>query len=66
MVNIMATKEENVAAVVILAEAKNKAKIIEQGNSEEVADAYAVINRNQVINAVTQIYDLIEEAGLLK
>lgn len=62
----MATKEENVAAVVILAEAKNKAKLMEQGNSEEVADAYAVINRNQVINAVTQIYDLIEEAGLLK
>ena len=66
MVKIMATKEENIETLLALAEAKNKEVVLANGKSEEVADAYTVINRDSVLNAITQIYDLIEEAGLLK
>ena len=62
----MATKEENIETLLALAEAKNKEVVLANGKSEEVADAYTVINRDSVLNAITQIYDLIEEAGLLK
>lgn len=62
----MSTKEENIALLVNLAQSKNKETSLAQGMSEEVADAYAIINKQQVINAVTQVYDLIDEAGLLK
>ena len=59
------SREEDIAKLVALASSKNKAIGLEQGQSEEVADAYAVINRDSVTKAVTQIYDLIVEAGLL-
>ena len=65
MVGENMSREEDIAKLVALASSKNKAIGLEQGQSEEVADAYAVINRDSVTKAVTQIYDLIVEAGLL-
>jgi hypothetical protein len=61
----VATREEHIATLVDLATSKNKANSLASGQSEEVANAYAVINRDTVTKAVAQIYDLIVEAGLL-
>lgn len=62
----MSTKEENIATLLALAEVKNKELVLSSGASEEIADAYTVINRDKVVSAITQIYELVEEVGLLK
>lgn len=62
----MMEKEQVIEVLANLVNEKEKANGLAQGLSEEVIAAYAVINKEQVINYVTNVYDLVKEADLLK
>ena len=56
---------EAVNVVVAEVEALRKAQGLEQGMSEEILDAHAVINRDDLIKLVSEMYGLFVSKGYI-
>ena len=58
-------KEEVIAKAIETLEATNKAALLAQGMSEEVANAHMVIGRDQTTAIISESYDLFVTIGAI-